>query len=323
MKNDTFTIEETKQTGTLLAICTSPARGTEKQPVPQAELVENFGIQGDAHAGDWHRQVSLLSAEKVREFQERGAQVSPGAFGENLLIEGFDFKTLPVGTRFQIGEALLALTQRGKECHTHCRIYHTMGDCIMPREGVFARVLKSGHIQEGDDVFMLAPKKNAPYTAAVITLSDKGAAGEREDKSGPLAAALLTEAGYDVQETVLLPDEKEQLMKELIRLSDGRQINLICTTGGTGFSPRDITPEATTAVCERMAPGLSEALRAYSMTITPRAMLSRGVAGLRGQSLILNLPGSPKAVREELNYILPHLTHGLDILTGRDGDCAK
>ncbi len=308
-------------TGTLLEICISKARGTPKEPQESALLLENWGIASDAHGGHWHRQISLLSAERIRAFQARGARVSPGAFGENLIVEGFDFRSLPVGTRFRIGSALLEMTQIGKACHHHCQIFHTMGDCIMPREGVFARVLAGGEIRKGDTIEMLAPKTDRPYTAAVITLSDQGYAGKREDKSGPLVARILTEAGYAVEETLLLPDEQKQLEAELIRLADQRQINLILTTGGTGFSPRDTTPEATLAVCDRMAMGIAEAIRAYSLTITPRAMLSRAVSGLRGQSLIINLPGSPKAVREALDYILPSLEHGLGILTGREGEC--
>lgn len=138
--------------GKILAVCISKARGTCKVNVKQAELVEDWGVKGDAHAGKWHRQVSLLSYERVEEFRARGAEVEHGAFGENLVVEGIDFKTLPVGTRFCCNEVELELTQVGKECHSHCAIYKTMGDCIMPREGVFARVLHGGTIRVGDDL---------------------------------------------------------------------------------------------------------------------------------------------------------------------------
>lgn len=304
------------------AICISEKKGTQKHPVDSANLVEDWGIEGDAHAGHWHRQVSLLSFEKVEAFRARGARVDFGAFGENLVVEGFDFRSLPVGTRFQCGGVLLEMTQIGKECHAHCAIYQVMGDCIMPREGVFARVIRGGELHVGDELTLLPPDP-AVRRAAVVTLSDKGSRGERADESGPLLARLLAEAGYEVVEELLLPDEQGRIQTELIRLSDGRQCHLVLTTGGTGFSPRDVTPEATLAVATRNAPGIAEAIRAHSMTITPRAMLSRGASVLRNGTLIVNLPGSPKAAREGLEYILPALGHGLDILRGTTGECAR
>lgn len=138
--------------GKIMAVCISEKRATQKKNIEKVRLIENFGLEGDAHGGNWHRQVSLLSYEKVRAFEEKGISVEDGAFGENLLVEGFDFKTLPVGTRFRCGDALLEMTQIGKECHSHCEIYQAVGDCIMPREGVFARVLHGGMIQIGDEM---------------------------------------------------------------------------------------------------------------------------------------------------------------------------
>lgn len=138
--------------GKIMAVCISEKRGTQKKNIEKVRLIENFGLESDAHGGNWHRQVSLLSYEKVRAFEEKGISIEDGAFGENLLVEGFDFKTLPVGTRFRCGEALLEMTQIGKECHSHCEIYQAVGDCIMPREGVFARVLHGGEIQIGDEL---------------------------------------------------------------------------------------------------------------------------------------------------------------------------
>lgn len=138
--------------GKIMAVCISEKRGTQKKNIEKVRLIENFGLEGDAHGGNWHRQVSLLSYEKVLAFEEKGISVEDGAFGENLLVEGFDFKTLPVGTRFRCGDVLLEMTQIGKECHSHCEIYQAVGDCIMPREGVFARVLYGGEIQIGDEM---------------------------------------------------------------------------------------------------------------------------------------------------------------------------
>lgn len=309
--------------GTIRAICISEKRGTAKKEIPEVTLVPDWGLEGDAHGGKWHRQVSLLSVEKIEAFRARGAQVDFGAFGENLVIEGFDLSKLPVGTRFQIGEAELELTQIGKECHSHCAIFHAVGDCIMPREGVFCEVKKGGHIKVGDTITMVPPAADRPYTAAVITLSDKGTAGQREDRSGPKAVEMLTAAGYEVKETLLLPDEQKKLEEQLIRLVDQRQLSVIFTTGGTGFSMRDTTPEATIAVCDRMATGIAEAIRAYSMEITRRAMFSRAVSGIRKQTLIVNLPGSPKAVAEALEFLLPHLEHGLGVLRGSSTECAR
>jgi len=141
--------------GRIHAICISEKKGTQKHEVSSAKLVESWGIEGDAHAGTWHRQVSLLGLGQIEEFRRRGAKVEFGAFGENLVVEGYHFRELPVGTRFQAGEAILEMTQIGKECHSHCAIYHAMGDCIMPREGVFARVLRGGVIRTGDELVLL------------------------------------------------------------------------------------------------------------------------------------------------------------------------
>ncbi|MBR0469550.1 MAG: MOSC domain-containing protein [Mogibacterium sp.] len=310
-------------TGKVIAVCLSEKKGTQKTEVPSIKLVPEWGIEGDAHAGKWHRQVSLLALEKIKAFRERGAEVDYGAFGENIIVEGFDLRNLPVGTRFRIGDTLLELTQIGKECHTHCAIYHQVGDCIMPREGVFTVVLEGGTVKAGDEVELIEADPARPFTAAWITLSDKGAAGEREDKSGPLIGEILTEAGYDVVEGILIPDEPAMLKRELMRLADQRQVNVIFTTGGTGFAQRDRTPEATAEVCERMTPGIAEAIRAYSMTKTPTAMLSRATAGIRRETLIINLPGSPKAVMECLEFLLHPLEHGLEIMLGRTGECAR
>ena len=309
--------------GKIIAINISPQRGTEKHTVPSARLVADWGIQEDAHAGHWHRQVSLLSAERFFAFRDKGAPIEYGAFGENLLVEGFDFTALPVGTRFRCGDVLLQMTQIGKDCHSHCAIFQRMGECIMPHQGVFTRVLEGGEIHVGDEMTIEMPENPLPWQAAVITLSDKGAAGQREDKSGPAIANRLRENGYEVVEQLLLADEPEQLKKQLRRLCDQRQLDLILTTGGTGFAPRDRTPEATLAVAERNAPGIAEAIRAYSMAITPRAMLSRGVSVIRGKTLIINLPGSPKACMESMDAIMDTLPHGLELLRGQGGECAR
>ncbi|CDD98950.1 uncharacterized protein conserved in bacteria [Roseburia sp. CAG:471] len=138
--------------GVIKGICISEKRGTAKHEIEEAILAKDWGIQGDAHAGHWHRQVSLLSYEKIEKFRKKGADIGLGAFGENLIVSGYDFRSLPVGTRFRCGDAILEMTQIGKECHSHCEIYKRMGECIMPREGVFAVVLEGGTIRKGDNL---------------------------------------------------------------------------------------------------------------------------------------------------------------------------
>lgn len=150
--------------GKVIAVCTSEKKGTQKTEVPSIRLVPGYGIEGDAHAGNWHRQVSLLDLAKIEAFRAKGANVKFGAFGENIVAEGFDFRNLPVGTRFRInGTVLLEMTQIGKECHAHCAIYHQVGDCIMPREGVFAIVLEGGEVKPGDEIVKIeaAPEKES------------------------------------------------------------------------------------------------------------------------------------------------------------------
>lgn len=161
------------------------------------------------------------------------------------------------------------------------------------------------------------------YRAAVLTLSDKGSIGQREDLSGKWICKCLEKEGYEIVQYLILSDDKKPLEEELIRLSDQNMCDLIITTGGTGFSERDNTPEATKAVIEREVPGIPEAIRAYSMQITKRAMLSRAVSGIRKRTLIINLPGSRKAVEESLEFILDTLEHGISLLQGTKQDCGR
>lgn len=158
---------------------------------------------------------------------------------------------------------------------------------------------------------------------AIIVASDAGYRGEREDKSGPEIRRIAEENGYEAVSIKILPDDQELLCNEMKHIADEQLAELILTTGGTGFSPRDCMPEATMEAAERMVPGIPEAMRAYSMQFTKRAMLSRAAAGIRKQTLILNLPGSPKAVRECLEYVISELEHGIEILTGEASECAR
>lgn len=161
------------------------------------------------------------------------------------------------------------------------------------------------------------------FHVGIITASDKGYQGEREDLSGKVIEEIVLSKGYKVARYTVLPDEENELYEEMKYMSDELKIDLILTTGGTGFSKRDVTPEATIKVIERLTPGISEAIRYYSLQITPRAMLSRATSGIRGETLIVNLPGSPKAVKESLEYIIDSLHHGLEILQGKASECAR
>ena len=160
------------------------------------------------------------------------------------------------------------------------------------------------------------------YKAAVITVSDRGFSGGREDLSGPAVREMLESGGFEVEYMSIVPDERELIERELVKCADELGVALVMTSGGTGFSPRDVTPEATISVCERMTPGIAEAMRAESLRITKHAILARQQAGIRGRTLIVNLPGSPKAAKENLAAILPALGHGLEMLRGEGADCA-
>ncbi len=298
--------------GKVRAVCASAQKGTAKADIGSCKAIENFGLENDAHAGS-ERQVSLLSYESVEAFKKTGADVKAGDFGENLLVQGFDFKAFPVGTRFKCGGAIFELMQIGKKCHSACNVTQRTGKCIMPTEGVFASVVQGGVVSVGDDFELLEGRR---FSAAVLVASDRCSAGEREDKSGPLIKEILQKAGYLVCGVTLLSDDEEGLFSALCHIADSQKPDVIFTSGGTGFSPRDNMREATLRAATKEAPGIAEALRAYSLTITPRAMLSRGASVIRGKSLIINLPGSPKAAKECVDYVLPVLEHGIPILRG-------
>jgi len=327
----------------IVSINISTIKGQRKTPVGSAEVRAGHGIVGDGHAGPWHRQVSLLAGESIEKMTAMGLDVGPGDFAENVTTSGIDLPALPVGTKLRLGPALVEVTQIGKECHDRCEIFRQAGDCVMPREGIFVRVLEGGDIGAGDSIEVaeastgggagetqghhtnsLQGEKPAvtSFKAAVVTVSDKGHRGERADESGDLLERLLREAGAAQVSRVLLPDQRQRITEELIELCRSA-VDLVITTGGTGLSPRDVTPEATLSVIEREAPGFSEAIRAASQALTARAMLSRAVSGIRGQTLIINFPGSPKACEESFEVIRPVIGHALELLSGECGDCAR
>lgn len=300
----------------IVAVCTSKNKGERKKDVGLGLLVKDLGLEGDAHAGFAHRQISLLAVESIKKMQDQGLKVGPGDFAENLTVEGIDLPSIPVGTRLRLGrEAILRVTQIGKECHHHCAIYQQAGDCVMPREGIFAEVLLGGEVKKGDEL-RIVPS----YRVGIITASDKGSRGERVDVSGPLIGELIAPWG-DVTDYCVMPDERDQLVLILKELVDEKKVDLLLTTGGTGLGPRDVTPEATLEVVDRVIPGIPETMRAMGLKKTPKAMLSRAVAGIRYRTLIVNLPGSPRAVRENLEVVFPVLEHALELVTGRGGEC--
>ncbi|MBR3173007.1 MAG: molybdenum cofactor biosynthesis protein [Eubacterium sp.] len=302
--------------GVIKAICISEEKGTLKKNIDECMLIENFGLENDAHAGS-ERQVSLLSYEIENAFFIKNElDLEAGVFGENLLVSGFDFKKKAVGTKLKCGDVVLEITQIGKECHTGCNIREKTGDCIMPREGVFAKVVNGGKIKVGDEMSIV----KRPYTASVITASDRCYVGINEDVSGPLLTQMLKDSGYEIISYDLLNDDEEMIYNRLVELADNERPDVIFTTGGTGFSVRDNVPEATLKAAHKNVPGISQAIRAYSLNITDRAMLSRAESVIRNRTIIINLPGSPKAVKECLEYVVPSLAHGIDILRGeKDG----
>jgi molybdenum cofactor synthesis domain-containing protein len=307
------------------ALCISAEKGRQKSPVPLAVFRAGHGIEGDAHAGPWHRQVSLLAARDVERIRDKGlADIGPGAFAENVVLSALDLSRLGLGSRLRLGDAVvLSVTQIGKTCHAPCRIYRLAGECIMPTRGLFCRVIEGGEVRPGDAVEILRRVDPERFQAVVITVSDRCSTGEATDTAGPAVARRLTEAlDAHVYRSEIIPDAQDAIAERLRHYSEGHSIDLVLTAGGTGFSPTDVTPEATRAVLERLTPGLDEAMRAASLAVTPHAMLSRAVSGIRAATLIVNLPGSERAATENLDAILPALRHGLRKLRGDPSECA-
>ena len=313
-------------TGRVEAICVSQGKGTPKQPVEQATFVVDYGIQGDAHAGEGHRAVSLLAAEEVDVWREQLSDLGPGDFAENVVTRGIDLGGVGLGSRVRLGKQVeLVITQIGKECHGHrCTVFERLGDCLMPRRGLFARVVSGGLVVAGDPAKVVELVSREGFQAVVLTISDRCSRGEAADTAGPAVAELLAgRLGAHIYRCEILPDDRQAIEARLRHFADGHSIDLVLAVGGTGFAPRDVTPEATRAVIDRLAPGLDEAMRAASLAKTPHAMLSRGVSGICKRTLIVNLPGSEKAARENLDAILPALRHGIEKMRGDPSDCGR
>jgi molybdopterin adenylyltransferase len=301
----------------VVSVNISEKKGTIKMPVPAIELTD-IGVKGDAHSGKWHRQVSLLGTESFEKFEgQAGRKLAYGEFAENITTSGIIlYQTRPLD-RFIIGDTELEVTQIGKHCHGDgCAIYREVGNCVMPKEGIFCRVLKYGSVKAGDTVQYL-PRI---FRIRVITLSDRASAGEYPDKSGPAAVNILSDYFTSQQwktdiERVILPDDAI-LLKEVMSNLEG--IDMVFTTGGTGIGPRDVTVDVIEPMLDKKIPGIMELIRVKYGTDKPAALLSRGVAGVIGNTLVYTLPGSVKAVEEYLTEINKTLKHSIYMLHGLD-----
>lgn len=303
----------------IVSINKSEKKGTVKFPYSEGVLVAGKGIDGDAHADGSHRQLSLLARESVDKMEEKsGMKLDDGVFAENLTTNGIVLHELPVGTRLCAGPCLLEVTQIGKECHSDCEIKQKVGKCVMPLEGIFCKILRGGIVRTGQCIWRV----DDPARVFLIIASDKASTGERKDECENAVRNFLGEE-YDIVGCRIIPDERKLLSECMAEVSDNYSADIIFTCGGTGFSPRDVTPEATLDIIDREAPGIAEAMRAYSFQITPNAILSRARAGIRKQTLIVNLPGSPKAACECLEVIMPALFHGCQVLRGNVFECAS
>jgi len=310
--------------GKVASLCVSERKGERKRPVPRATFVARHGIATDAHAGAWHRQVSLLAADDIEEVRRGGLpDLAAGDFAENVVLAGVDLRSVGLGSRLRLGsEVVLAVSQIGKACHSPCAIYEATGDCIMPRLGIFATVETGGDVAVGDAASIESLVPRSVFQAVVLTVSDRCAREEARDTAGPaVAETLRTGIAAHFFSTEVLADEREEISRRLAHWCDGHSIDLVVTVGGTGFAPRDVTPEATREVLHRFAPGLDEAMRAASRALSPHAILSRGVSGIRESTLIVNLPGSERGATENLLAILEALPHALAKLRGDPSDC--
>jgi len=303
----------------VLSVNISEKKGTIKLPIDFIELNE-LGVKNDGHAGDWHRQVSLLAKESIDKFSaEAGRKIRFGVFAENITTDGIILHETHPFDRFLIGEVELEVTQIGKECHgDSCAIYREVGNCVMPKEGIFCRVLQSGNVKAGD-VITFIPRV---YRLMVITLSDRASRGIYEDKSGPRVISLLEDffKALNWQSQVshyIIPDDEKGL-QNLLKEAISGQFDFVFTTGGTGISPRDITPEVVRSVIDKEIPGIMEMIRVKYGMEKPNALLSRSVAGVAGNTVIYSLPGSVKAVNEYMAEISKTLKHTLYMLHGLD-----
>jgi molybdopterin adenylyltransferase len=299
----------------ILSVNLSEKKGTAKKPVDTVVL-SSCGIEGDAHSGKWHRQISLLGIESIEKMQGAiGRKLHFGEFAENITTQGYPLHKMHPLDRLFSGDVELEITQIGKKCHGEkCSIFRETGDCVMPTEGIFGRVIQGGLLR-AQDFLEYRPKV---IKAGIIILSDRVSKGEYEDNSGPLLRQILekhyTELGRPVEiHYRIIPDEQEQL-RSLINQFTRDYMDLIFTSGGTGIGPRDITPEAIKPLLDKEIPGIMEIIRVkYGMQF-PNALLSRGVAGVISKTQVYTLPGNPKAVKEYTDEILKTVEHSFRML---------
>lgn len=300
----------------VIATNISKQKGTPKTAVPEI-IIDQLGVHGDAHAGLGQRQVSLLSKESIDEFVARTKKkITYGAFGENLTVSGIKLSTTASLDQFRINDVVLEITQVGKKCHGEvCAIYREVGECVMPKEGIFCRVLSPGKIKAGDTIEYLPQC----LKILVITLSDRAHAGVYPDKSGIAAKKLITNFFTSTKwhwqiEQLLIPDDADLLKEHLWRAIDN-QVDIIFTLGGTGIGPKDFTVDTVKKVCDKIVPGVMEQIRMKYST-NPNALLSRSIFGIAKKTQIYTLPGSVRAVTEYLEEIFKVLGHAIFMVHG-------
>lgn len=301
---------EIKKIGiTILSTNSSEKKGTVKLPT-EGIVFDECGVVGDAHAGHWHRQVSLLGTESFAKFsQDAGRKINYGEFGENLTTEGVVlYKTSPLD-RFVKDDLILEVTQIGKHCHGDgCAIFREVGNCVMPKEGIFCRVVSEGSVKVGDFLEYIPYE----FKTLIITLSDRASKGVYEDKSGPEIEKMMIEwletknCHFSIERKLIADDKKE--LKHLLKEAKD-QYDFIITTGGTGIGPRDFTVDVVQKMLDKEIPGIMEHIRYKYGSVKPNALLSRGVSGIMGKAQIYTLPGSVKAVREYMTEIQKTMFH--------------
>lgn len=303
----------------IVSLNISEKKGTIKTPCEEISLTAE-GIAGDAHAGKWHRQISLLADESIKSFEgELGRPINHGEFAENITTQGFEVHKTKPFDRFVSGEVELEVTQIGKKCHgDNCKIFQLTGSCVMPTEGIFCRVLKTGKLTT-ESVMEYVPRT---FRIKVITLSDRAFEGVYKDKSGPLIEKLskdwFTNQGYLCEtDRTVIPDEIPELKKEL-ELAASQNFDIIYTTGSTGIGPRDIAPKVVSEFIDFEMPGIMDMIRLKYGAEKPNALLSRSQAGIKNKTLVFSLPGSTKAVHEYLSEIHKIVMHSFLMLHSID-----
>lgn len=303
----------------VLSVNISEKKGTVKKPVDSIEL-NSKGVAKDAHSGNWHRQVSLLAQESIDKFSKQAnRKIDFGEFAENITTKGLLLHHTAPLDRFHFGELELEVTQIGKKCHgDNCSIFREIGNCVMPKEGIFCRVLKDGQLKAGDKL-SYHPRV---IKTMIITLSDRASRGEYADKSGPLLEKLAEDFFKSKNrhfsiEKIIIPDQEQDLSK-LLKKAQKENYDAVFTTGGTGIGPRDITPDVVKKHLTKEIPGIMELIRVKYGMEKPNALVSRGIAGVMNKTLVYTMPGSPKAVNEYCSEIFKTVEHSLYMLNELD-----